>query len=338
MASKLFDLISNLSFRQVVIVALVISLIMFSVAGLSIWFLLEQKNHEEVETVVQEPEPPQISMVQVVTANVTIAPKTILKEEMLTLKELPSDSAPPEAFTTIAEVVGKPTKIAIHENEIVTPSKVYDSPNQIGFVGTIPPDCRAVSVNVNDVTGVAGFAKPGDRVDIMLVERDDGVATTRVILQDVLLLSINQNMGVYKNNEDDATKAIDNPSIATLALPPEDGLKLISASKIGEIYLMLRPSQTFTDYAVGDEFTVKSSKAKTAEVKKEIPPPAVEEKKPEEKVEPVAPPTIEILYGDKPAANSTKQSQPNATTATPTTTETPATTTTTAPVTEGVTP
>ena len=169
----------------------------------------------------------------------------------------------------------------------------------------------------------------------MLVERDDGVATTRVLLQDILLLSINQNMGVYKNNEDDATKAIDNPSIATLALPPEDGLKLISASKIGEIYLMLRPSQTFTDYAVGDEFTVKSSKAKAVEVKKETPPPAVEEKKPEEKVEPVAPPTIEILYGDKPAANSTKQSQPNATTATPTATEMPATT---APVTEGVTP
>lgn len=302
MLSRLFDWISNLSFRQIVVFAVVVAIIMFALTGFSIWMLFQNGNHEEDGTDKGQVDvPPQVAMKKVVVANVTIAPKTILKEEMLTAKDFLEDSVPPGSFSNVSELVGKPTKVAVNANEVVTVQKVYDSVNQIGFVGTIPPDCRAVSVHVNDVTGVAGFAKPGDRVDVMFVEKNEGVATTSVLLQDVLLLSINQNMGVNKNvEEDSATTAIDNPSLATFALRPDEGLKLISASKLGEIYLMLRPFQSWTEYEVGEQYTMKSIKSKVDET-----PPPVEEKKEEpkeveKKEEPakIEQPKIEILYGD----------------------------------------
>lgn len=310
MSSRLFDWISKLDFRQIVTLAVVIALIMFALASFSIWMLVQHETPEK-EVEVETPKVvPQIVVKKVVVANVTIAPKTILKEEMLTVKDFLEDSVPPGAFSNVSELVGKPTKVAVNANEVITTQKIFDNVNQIGFVGTIPPDCRAVSVNVNDVTGVAGFAKPGDRVDVMLVERNEGVATTSVLLQDVLLLSINQNMGVNKNSEDDSsTKAIDNPSLATLALRPEEGIKLISASKIGEIYLMLRPFQAWTEYSVDEEYTMKSIKAKVAET------PAPTEEKPKEvekKETEIEQPKIEILYGDDIEKETEKKFAPSA--------------------------
>ena len=303
MASRLFDWISKLDFRQIVTLAVVVALIMFALASFSIWMLLqhEAENSSKENDVPTTQVVPQIVMRKVVVANVTIAPKTILKTEMLTVKDFLEDSVPPDAFNDISQLVGKPTKVVINANEVITAQKIFDNVNQVGFVGTIPPDCRAVSINVNDVTGVAGFAKPGDRVDVMLVERNDGVATTSVLLQDVLLLSINQNMGVNKNAEENsATTAIANPSLATLALRPDEAMKLISASKIGEIYLMLRPFQAWTEYAAGDEYTMKSIKAKTAETPAPVEEKKEEPKKEEKKEEPakVEQPKIEILYGD----------------------------------------
>ena len=192
MVSRLFDWISKLDFRQIVTLAVVVAVIMFALASFSIWMLVQHETPEKESDVEPTKGVPQLVTKKVVVANVTIAPKTVLKAEMLTVKDFLEDSIPPGAFSDISELVGRPTKVVVNANEVITTQKIFDNVNQIGFVGTIPPDCRAVSVNVNDVTGVAGFAKPGDRVDVMLVEKNEGVATTSVLLQDGLFLSINQ--------------------------------------------------------------------------------------------------------------------------------------------------
>ena len=38
----------------------------------------------------------------------------------------------------------------------------------------IDPTKRAMAIRVNDVSGVAGFVTPGDRVDVLLTRRLDG--------------------------------------------------------------------------------------------------------------------------------------------------------------------
>ena len=85
------------------------------------------------------------------------------------------------------------------QGDVLTDQKVLLDDKQAGFVGMIPPDCRAVSVAINDITGIAGFAKAGDYVDVMVVSdsREKNKVTGEILLQNVLLLAINKtSMGV----------------------------------------------------------------------------------------------------------------------------------------------
>ena len=54
------------------------------------------------------------------------------------------------------------------------------------------------------------------------------------------------------------TTAINNPSIATFALHPDDVLKLVSASRLGEIYMSLRPTKPRSTYSGAVEYTIES--------------------------------------------------------------------------------
>ena len=260
MLSKLFNWLNDLNPRGLLILAGFVFFFMFAV----IYFFLSwwtAKNEAEEN---EEPVTPIVSMRTVVTAKTDIPPLTIIKAEMLQTKEVPEELVPSDAVADTAKIVNTSAKTAIFADDVITERKLLTDLKQLTFVGSIPPDCRAVSIGVSEVTGVDGFAKPGDKVDLLLVETDENrSATTNVLLQDVLLLSINKNMN--KNPESAVaadgtvtTTAIDNPSIATFALRPDEVLKLISASKLGEIYLMLRPQNPTQEYLYNYGYTINS--------------------------------------------------------------------------------
>lgn len=314
MLVRFLNWLSDLRPRQLLILSGIAAAVMFAIAY-GAFSMLQKEIQEEQQPTTKEL--PAIAMKSVVVAKSNIASKTILKQNMLQLKELPENIVPPNAVTDMAVVLNKMTKTAIYSGDVLTEQKVFQSQEQSGFVGTIPPNCRAVSVSVNDVTGVAGFAKPGDYVDVMLVEKVNKTVTSSILLQNVLLLSINKNMGVNRNSDDENavdsdTQAIENPSIATLALSPEDVLKLVSASKLGEVYLMLRPFKPDSLYVPDGEFTFRP--IKTEETQKpapekstpapEKPAPAPEQPAPVVEKKEVEQPKIEIIYGNAPPKES----------------------------------
>lgn len=285
MISKILKELNNLTIRQVLILAGIAAGMMFT----AIYLFLSTYTAKEVEQVSEEVREEKLRLKPVVVAKTDIAPRIKIKEEMLEVKEMSEENVPSDAIKEKEEILEKPAKVTILAGDVITSRKIYKSEEETGFVGTIPPDCRAISIHVNDITGVAGFAKAGDHVDLMLVENDGTSATSNIILQNVLLLSINQNM--EREKEDDKA-AIENPSIVTVALRPHEALKLASATKLGEIYLMLRPARPLENYVEGMEYKVISSKA-AEEVKpspKEEVAPEPEKKKNE---------VIEIIEGDQ---------------------------------------
>lgn len=298
MVSKILKYLNNLNIRQVLILAGVAAGMMFA----AIYLFLSTYTANEVEQVMEEVKEEKLRLKPVVVAKTDIAPRIKIKEEMLEVKELPEDNVPSDAIKEKEEILEKPAKVTILAGDVITSRKIYKSEEQTGFVGTIPPDCRAISIHVNDITGVAGFAKAGDHVDLMLVENDGTSATSNIILQNVLLLSINQNMEREKADEQ---SAIENPSIVTVALRPHEALKLASATKLGEIYLMLRPARPLENYVEGMEYKVISAKAAKEEVKQE-------EKKAEVKADPKEEKkaVIKIIEGDQllpPQENNEKK-------------------------------
>ena len=257
MFQKIINKLNDLRPKQLLILAGVAGFLMF----VTIMLVMSLLTDKEVAVVPETPPPPAIETSSVVVAKVNIPPRTRLQEAMLQMKELPVDMIPDGAIKNFDEVINVQVKVSIFAGDVLTNQKVFSDKTVEGFVGEIPPDCRAVSIAVTEVTGVAGFAKPGDKVDLLFVEKGQYSATTKILLQNVPLLSVNQDAtggGILDDNGIVKSSAISNPTLATFALPPQEVLKLISASKLGEIYMMLRPASPRANYVEEMEYTVES--------------------------------------------------------------------------------
>ena len=100
---------------------------------------------------------PQVELVKVVVAKQDIPERAVIKENMLKVVDMPVDVVPENAVRDVSDVVGSPASTAIWQGDILTTKKVYTDVRMAGFTGTIPPNCRAVSVAITDITGVSGF-------------------------------------------------------------------------------------------------------------------------------------------------------------------------------------
>ena len=252
MIQKIINKLNDLRPRQLLILAVAAAFLMFLAIYVAMTFLQGEEANEDKKPV---------ETVQVVVAKVNIPPRTRIQETMLQLKKMPVDLVPEGVIKDFKDVVDVQVKVSIFAGDILTIQKVFAEKSDEGFVATIPLDSRAVSISVNDITGVAGFAKPGDFVDLLLVEKSQYSVTTNILLQNVQLLSINKDMtgaGVVSEDGATTTTAINNPTIATFALRPEDVLKLVSASKLGEIYMSLRPTKPRNAYVGEMEYTIDS--------------------------------------------------------------------------------
>ena len=209
--------------------------------------------------------------VQVVVAKEDIPARAVIRESMLKMESVPADRIPDGAVSDIADAVGKPATVPIMQGDVVTTKKILSDPQAAGFTGMIPANCRAISIPVTDITGISGLAKPGDYVDVMLIRKGDkngGRVDGEIIMQNVLLLAINKNASAETPNEgngdkkkkakeDASSKAAAQPmATATLALRPDDALRLAVAAQSGTIYLVLRPYHPQDSVVLDTEFSI----------------------------------------------------------------------------------
>lgn len=106
-----------------------------------------------------------------------------------------------------------------------------------GIPATIDPGYRAVSVTINDVSGVAGLIQAGAHVDVLFTRPGTmSEAITSTILQNVKVLAIGHSV---QPNQVVDLKAPKVP-VATLVVTPEQAQKLELAKNEGRISLSLR--------------------------------------------------------------------------------------------------
>ena len=106
-----------------------------------------------------------------------------------------------------------------------------------GIPATIPEGYRAVSVQINDVSGVAGLILPGSRVDVLFTRPGTMVeAISSTILQNVKVLAMGKMIQVGQTMDPKAPKV----PVATLVVTPEQAKVLELAKNEGRISLSLR--------------------------------------------------------------------------------------------------
>jgi pilus assembly protein CpaB len=158
-------------------------------------------------------------------------------EEMFEDKDVLKETAPKNALTKLEEVKGRQLKIPRRQGDTITQDDLYDDKGA-GMMNILPPGHRAVGIRVSSEQIANGFAAvPHSRVDIACSvktqnERESG---TRLILQNVLVLASGQST---IREADNKAMLCD---VVTVALTPEDCLKLETAKSKGGLSMLLRP-------------------------------------------------------------------------------------------------
>jgi pilus assembly protein CpaB len=155
-----------------------------------------------------------------------------LKVIALDRKDLPKG-----AFTRNADLVDRVVSTAISTSEVVLTGKLAAKGSGEGLTALIIPGARAVSVQVNEISGVSGFIQPGTRVDVLFTRVfSNGDAATATILQNVRVLAYGRQLDPAAVDARDTSR----PTVATLLVTQEQAQKLVLAEQRGRIQLVLR--------------------------------------------------------------------------------------------------
>jgi pilus assembly protein CpaB len=177
-----------------------------------------------------------LASTKVVVAAVDIELGTRLSPQMLTTVEWPSGSVPPGAFRNLKDLQERVVKVAVLRGDAVLERKLSPPGTRGGLSAVIADGKRAMTVRVNDVVGVAGFALPGNYVDVMVntqQDRANGNQISMTVLESVLVLAVAQEA----SRDDTKPKVV---NAVTLELSPSDAQKLDLARNVGTLSLVLR--------------------------------------------------------------------------------------------------
>jgi len=180
----------------------------------------------------------------VIVAKVDIAPKTKITSEMVSEVQVPPEYIQPGAVTALDKVIGIVVREQIVSGEQVNERRLIREGKSVGFTGIIPRDKRAVTVAVNEVTGVAGFVKAGDYIDVVVTfdAATVGDNVSHVLMQNILVLAANRDTEIgATDGAKDSTKEPSKGGTVTMAVTPDEAAKLTLAEEKGKIRLALRP-------------------------------------------------------------------------------------------------
>lgn len=191
------------------------------------------KAKSQVQHVVQN-----VHLVQVVVAAKDLPPGTVLSQEHLKLVPWPKDNVINGAYFDTANLIDRVIRQSLVGGEMILAGKLAPKGTPGGMAGIINNNKRAVTIKVDEASGVAGFILPGNRVDVLLtidrnVYKDDPI--TQMVLQNLLVLGIGQDLEQQKTGE--KPKVV--PTV-TLEVTPDQGERLALAAKEGHITLALR--------------------------------------------------------------------------------------------------
>jgi pilus assembly protein CpaB len=180
-----------------------------------------------------------VASTKVVVAAVDIELGSKINPQMLTTSEWPSGSVPEGTFKDVKDLQDRVVRTSVMRGEAVMERKLSPVGTTGGLSAVIAEGKRAMTVRVNDVVGVAGFALPGNYVDVMVnaqQERSKGEADNHVsmtVLEQVLVLAVAQEA----SRDETKPKVV---SAVTLELSPADAEKLDLARSVGTLSLVLR--------------------------------------------------------------------------------------------------
>jgi pilus assembly protein CpaB len=175
-----------------------------------------------------------VSGTQVVVATRDIELGQPLNASMLQAVPWPAGSVPNGAFGSVGALDGRVLRAQVLRGEPLLEAKLAPVGTKGGLSAVIGEGRRAITVKVNEVVGVAGFALPGNYVDVLVNTQDDRERpVSKIVLERILVLAVAQEA-----SRDDTKPRVVNA--VTLEVTPDQAERLDLARSVGNLSLVLR--------------------------------------------------------------------------------------------------
>ncbi len=219
-----------------------------------IWERIKQVQQQQAQ-----PTKPPSQMGIVLVAGKDIPPQLPITPTDLLIKEIPVEYIQPGAVTSLDEVIGQIASIPIAAGEQILKTKLLP-PGRIGksLSEITPAGKRAVTVSVDNMSGIANLIQPGDHVDVLaLISLPEAGAQPSTQSSAPRLISLFQNVEVLAvggefvapseisstAKKEQARGVSVGSGIITLALNPQEAVLLSFVQEHGKIKLALRSSE-----------------------------------------------------------------------------------------------
>lgn len=174
---------------------------------------------------------------RVVVARTDLAPGIALSDKDVRLAEISGDTVPAGSLRSVAEAIGRVLLRPVVKDQPVDESTLAPPGTAAGPQALVPPGMRAVTLEINEVSGVGGLVVPGSAVDVVCTINDGGRGkpVSRTIVENVRVLAIGQRLaGAPHDGEHAPAKS------ATLLVNPRQAEELELAASAGRTRLTLR--------------------------------------------------------------------------------------------------
>lgn len=216
------------------LIQIVVSLLLAGIAGILIFKWTSTMNTPKVVTKPEETVP-----VVVVKGDLERGMK--LNKEMLEVRNYTVASQPTGSYAKPEEIIGRVLNQAVSTNEALTTKKLADPSVMGGGVSAlIEPGKRAMAVKGNEVMGLSGFVRPGDKVDVIVsltIGRND-TPVTKLVLEQIKVIATGTQLS--PPDEEGKTASVD---VYTLELTPAQSERLALAATQGTLHFALRNEQ-----------------------------------------------------------------------------------------------
>lgn len=216
---------------------LIMLLVALLFGGLAVFIAKAWLANQQVQVSQQaDPQVIKVNTQKIIVANKELHFGEPITPEVLGEVDWPKDAMPEGSFTSVADITKDGVRVVltpISPNEPVLAWKISGPGQRASLSALVKEGMRAVTLRVNDTSGVAGFVLPGDRVDVLYTQDKGDGPGIDVLFQNVRVLAVNQNA-------DEKTGTPIEGRTATLELTPVDAQKLALAESTGGLVFTLR--------------------------------------------------------------------------------------------------
>ena len=178
------------------------------------------------------------------TVNVLVTARDLRYGQRLTRDDVraapfPAVAVPPGAFTDMDELfpAGVQSRVVLRNMDRIEPiltTKLTEPGKEAGITSHLSPGKRAFTIPVNQTSGVAGFLRPGDHVDVFWTGRtQDRGEVTQLIQSRLRLIAVDQSADM------DRSAPVATARTVTVEATPSVAAALAQAQSSGRLTLAL---------------------------------------------------------------------------------------------------